>query len=61
LKDEFNQIKSKNMIVYLKDNITDIAKAVGNAQAITYADEHQRTECQIGSHCPLAVKLWPIS
>lgn len=39
LKDEFNQIKSKNMIVYLKDNAIDIAKAVGNAQAITYADD----------------------
>ena len=39
LKDEFNQIKSKNMIVYLKDNSIDIAKAVGNAQAITYADD----------------------
>lgn len=39
LKDEFNQIKSRNMIVYLKDNAIDIAKAVGNAQAITYADD----------------------
>lgn len=39
LKDEFNQIKSKNMLVYLKDNAIDIAKAVGNAQAITYADD----------------------
>lgn len=39
LKDEFNQIKSKNMIVYLKDNNIDLAKAVGNAQAITYADD----------------------
>ena len=39
IKDEFNQIKSKNMMVYLKDNAIDIAKAVGNAQAITYADD----------------------
>ena len=39
MKDEFNQIKSKNMMVYLKDNAIDIAKAVGNAQAITYADD----------------------
>lgn len=39
LKDEFHQIKSKNMIVYLKDNAIDIAKAVGNAQAINYADD----------------------
>lgn len=44
-KDEFHQIKSKNMVVYLKDdNAIDIAKAVGNAQAITYADdENQKT------------------
>ncbi len=42
LKDEFNQIKSKNMIVYLKDNAIDIAKAVGNAQAITYADDENK-------------------
>ncbi|SDE92955.1 OstA-like protein [Epilithonimonas hungarica] len=39
LKDEFNQIKSKNMIVYLNNNAIDSAKAVGNAQAITYADD----------------------
>ena len=45
LKDEFNQIKSKNMIVYLKDNSIDVAKAVGNAQAITYADDtNQKTK-----------------
>ncbi|WP_379965579.1 OstA-like protein [Epilithonimonas sp. UC225_85] len=45
LKDEFNQIKSKNMIVYLKNNTIDIAKAVGNAQAITYADDtNQKTK-----------------
>ncbi|MCD9853682.1 organic solvent tolerance protein OstA [Epilithonimonas sp. JDS] len=45
LKDEFNQIKSKNMIVYLKNNAIDIAKAVGNAQAITYADDtNQKTK-----------------
>jgi len=45
LKDEFNQIKSKNMIVYLKNNAIDIAKAIGNAQAITYADDtNQKTK-----------------
>ena len=45
LKDEFHQIKSKNMIVYLKDNAVDVAKAVGNAQAITYADDtNQKTK-----------------
>lgn len=44
MKDEFHQIKSKNMVVYLKDNAIDVAKAVGNAQAITYADdENQKT------------------
>lgn len=45
LKDEFNQIKSKNMIVYLKNNAIDVAKAVGNAQAISYADDtNQKTK-----------------
>lgn len=45
LKDEFNQIKSKNMIVYLKNNSINTAKAVGNAQAITYADDtNQKTK-----------------
>lgn len=45
LKDEFNQIKSKNMIVYLKNNAISSAKAVGNAQAITYADDtNQKTK-----------------
>ncbi len=39
MKDEFHQIKSRNMMVYLKDNNIDVAKAVGNAQAITYADD----------------------
>ncbi|MBO6201736.1 MAG: organic solvent tolerance protein OstA [Chryseobacterium sp.] len=44
MKDEFHQIKSKNMIVYLKDNAIDVAKAVGNAQAINYADdENEKT------------------
>ena len=42
LKDEFNQIKSKNMIVYLNNNAIDSAKAVGNAQAITYADDQDK-------------------
>lgn len=47
MKDEFNQIKSKNMIVYLKDNVIDIAKAVGNAQAITYADDTNEKTKQV--------------
>ncbi|MPS73371.1 MAG: organic solvent tolerance protein OstA [Chryseobacterium sp.] len=47
LKDEFNQIKSKNMIVYLNNNAIDSAKAVGNAQAITYADDENKKTHQI--------------
>ncbi|WP_312823794.1 OstA-like protein [Epilithonimonas sp.] len=45
LKDEFNQIKGKLMIVYLTNNAIDSAKTVGNAQAITYADDtNQKTK-----------------
>ncbi|WP_333852415.1 OstA-like protein [Epilithonimonas sp.] len=47
LKDEFHQIKSKNMIVYLNNNAIDSAKAVGNAQAITYADDEDKKTKQI--------------
>jgi len=47
LKDEFNQIKSKNMIVYLNNNAIDSAKAVGNAQAITYADDQDKKTKQL--------------
>ncbi|UQB68526.1 OstA-like protein [Epilithonimonas zeae] len=47
LKDEFNQIKSKNMIVYLNNNAIDSAKAVGNAQAITYADDEDKKTKQM--------------
>lgn len=39
LKDEFNQIKGKLMIVYYKENEINLAKVIGNAQAITYADD----------------------
>lgn len=39
LKDEFNQIKGKLMIIYYKDNDINLAKVIGNAQAITYADD----------------------
>lgn len=42
LKDEFNQIKGKLMIVHYKDNEIRTAKAIGNAQAITYADEENK-------------------
>ncbi len=39
LKDEFNQVKGKNMTVYYKENEIQLAKVIGNAQAITYADD----------------------
>lgn len=39
LKDEFNQIKGKLMIIYYKDNQINLAKVIGNAQAINYADD----------------------
>jgi lipopolysaccharide export system protein LptA len=39
LKDEFNQIKGKLMVIYYKNNAINLAKVIGNAQAITYADD----------------------
>ncbi|MGV4414354.1 OstA-like protein [Chryseobacterium sp. T1] len=39
MKDEFNQIKGKWMGVYLKEGSIDLAKSVGNAQSILYADD----------------------
>lgn len=39
MKDEFNQIKGKLMIVYYNQNQVNFAKVIGNAQAITYADD----------------------
>lgn len=39
LKDEFNQIKGKLMIVYYNKNEIKNARVIGNAQAITYADD----------------------
>lgn len=45
LKDEFNQIKGKLMIVYYQENDIKLAKVIGNAQAITYADnQNERTK-----------------
>lgn len=45
LKDEFNQIKGKLMIVYYQANDIKLAKVIGNAQAITYADnQNERTK-----------------
>lgn len=39
MKDEFNQVKGKLMIIYYKENQINLAKVIGNAQAITYADD----------------------
>lgn len=39
MKDEFNQVKGKLMIVYYDQNEVKLAKVIGNAQAITYADD----------------------
>lgn len=39
LKDEFNQVKGKLMTVYYEQNDVELAKVIGNAQAITYADD----------------------
>lgn len=44
-KDEFNQVKGKLMNVYYENNEIRIADVVGNAQAITYADdENEKTK-----------------
>lgn len=39
LKDEFNQVKGKLMTVYYENNEVKNAKVIGNAQAITYAED----------------------
>ena len=45
LKDEFNQIKGRLMTVFYQDNEIKLAKVIGNAQAITYADDqNERTK-----------------
>lgn len=45
LRDEFNQIKGRVMTVYYKDSEISLAQALGNAQAITYADsENEQTK-----------------
>lgn len=38
MKDEFNQVKSRVMMVYYENNEVKTAQALGNAQAVTYAD-----------------------
>ncbi len=44
LKDEFNQVKGKLMTVYYKENQVNLANVIGNAQAVTYADdENEKT------------------
>lgn len=43
-KDEFNQVKGRLMTVYYEDNEIKSAQALGNAQAITYAEsEDEKT------------------
>ena len=42
LKDEFNQIKGKLISIYYKENEVKLAKVIGNAQAITYADNDNK-------------------
>lgn len=45
LKDEFNQIKGRILTVYYENNEVKLAQALGNAQAITYADsEDEKTK-----------------
>ncbi|MFC6267258.1 OstA-like protein [Frigoriflavimonas asaccharolytica] len=39
IKDEFHQVKGKLMNVYYENNNIKVATVVGNAQAITYADD----------------------
>lgn len=43
-KDEFNQVKGRVLAVYYTENEVRLAQALGNAQAITYADsENEET------------------
>ncbi len=46
-KDEFNQIKGRLMTVYYKENEVKLAQALGNAQAITYADDQNEKTKEI--------------
>src|SRR5690606_33285053 len=39
LKDEFHQVKGKLMTIYYKENEIHLAHVIGNAQAVTYADD----------------------
>ena len=47
MKDEFNQIKGNLMTVYYEKNEIKQANAVGNAQAITYADDVNQTTKEV--------------
>ena len=45
MKDEFHQVKGKLMTVFYQNNEMKLAKVIGNAQSITYADsEDQKTK-----------------
>ncbi|MDO4224475.1 MAG: OstA-like protein [Bergeyella zoohelcum] len=44
-KDEFNQVKSRVMLVFYQNNEVKTAQALGNAQAITYAEnQNEKTK-----------------
>lgn len=47
MKDEFNQVKSRVMMVYYEGNEIKTAQALGNAQAITYIDSQDEKTKQI--------------
>ncbi len=45
MKDEFHQVKGKLMTVFYQNNEMKLAKVIGNAQSITYADsENTKTK-----------------
>ena len=46
-KDEFNQVKGRVMTVYYENNEVKLAQALGNAQAITYADSQDEKTNEI--------------
>jgi hypothetical protein len=47
MKDEFNQVKGKLMAVYYDKNEVKLAKVIGNAQAITYADDQNENTKEV--------------
>ena len=47
MKDEFNQVKGKLIAVYYDKNEVKLAKVIGNAQAITYADDQNESTREV--------------